>query len=560
MVDIAEDGEQALAALTRHGYDVALIDFRLPKLDGLQVAQRYRRDGPVEGQARLIAITADVEGLLSHAENCENFDQIIPKPLDVYEVCNVIEQAASHGGEAADGSEAAEASAEQLAAARQNVVAGPMARRTEPAWALGLELLRWPEDFDGSRFGPAGRQRSEELLTIDAVLLRGRARLEDLTQIWERNPLHLFPVIDLTGALGVHADFNASKDGFGDGDLVRRLIQGFHQRRAQLHRDLMTTTDLGEKLLARAFVRDAGLAASYDPADRSLIRYNVAIANDELIREAEKLCRSNFLRREFFDRFHACSRCSSRRLHVREECPDCHSSELREEQYIHHFKCAFQGAETDFLRAGRLICPKCRQELTHFSVDYDKPGTVIVCGRCGCEGSEPAIGFMCLDCGAHIDSDAATSQDVHSYALTEEGIGFLQMGYALRGPGQKTLRFSDLPLAFVVTLNTAAKQYNDAKIPFTVLSLAYEREREIVRETGLRQFSNARDLFLENVQNRLGERGVVVKGQSYDFCLLRDRGPGEVDEILAEIRKNGSENLRLDLGINIQLFGPEDFA
>ena len=40
----------------------------------------------------LIAITADVEGLLAHKENCENFDQIIPKPLDIYEICNVIEK------------------------------------------------------------------------------------------------------------------------------------------------------------------------------------------------------------------------------------------------------------------------------------------------------------------------------------------------------------------------------------------------------------------------------------------------------------------------------------
>jgi CheY-like chemotaxis protein len=558
LVDIAEDGEQALSALTRHPYDVALIDFRLPKLDGLQVAQRFRRERGGETGTRLIAITADVEGLLSHSENCENFDQIIPKPLDVYEVCNVIERAAMRDGDEEMASAPEPAAGEP--AARQTVVAAPMARRIEPTWALGLELLRWPEDFDSTRFAASSRQLSDEALTIDAILVRGRARLEDLGQIWERKPLHLFPVIDLTGALGTHADFNASKEGFGDGDMVRRLVQGFHQRRAQLHRDLVTTTDLGEKILARMFVRDAKLEASYNPGDRSLVRYNVTVANDELVREAEKLCGHNFLRREFFDRFHACYRCASRRLHVREECPDCHSADLDEQQYIHHFKCAYQGAETDFLRGGRLICPKCRQELTHFSIDYDKPGTVIVCGRCGCEGSEPAVGFMCMDCSAHIDSDAATTHDVHSYVLTEEGIAFVQMGNALRGPGQRTLRFSELPLAFVVTLNAAAKQYNEAKTPFTVLNLSYEREREIVRETGLRQFVNARDLFLENVQHLLGDRGILVKGQAYDFCLLRDCSPGEAEDIVAEIRQNGVENLRLDLGVNIQLFGPEDFA
>ena len=120
--------------------------------------------------------------------------------------------------------------------------------------------------------------------------------------------------------------------------------------------------------------------------------------------------------------------------------------------------------------------------------------------------------------------------------------------------------FSELPLAFVVTLNAAAKQYNEARTPFTVLNLSYEREREIVRETGLRQFVNARDLFLENVQHLLGDRGTLVKGQAYDFCLLRDCSPAEAEDIAAEIQQNGVENLRLDLGVNIQLFGPEDFA
>ena len=41
--------------------------------------------------------------------------------------------------------------------------------------------------------------------------------------------------------------------------------------------------------------------------------------------------------------------------------------------------------------------------------------------------------------------------------LTEEGTAFLQMGRALRGPAQQTMRFSDLPLDFVVALNGAAK-------------------------------------------------------------------------------------------------------
>jgi hypothetical protein len=245
---------------------------------------------------------------------------------------------------------------------------------------------------------------------------------------------------------------------------------------------------------------------------------------------------------------------------VREECPECRSPELREEQYMHHFRCAYQGIESDFRRGDKLICPKCRQELSHFSVDYDKPGAVMLCGRCKHTSSEPAIGFVCLDCSAHVDSDAAAAKDTFSYVLTEEGIAFVQMGRALRGPAQQTMRFSDLPLDFVVALNGAAKAYNETRKPFTVLNLSYENEREIVREAGMRQFSQARDLFLENLRHLLGEKGVVIKGHSYDFCLLAGLAPADAEESVSDIHDEATTDIRVDLGVKIRVFGPEDFA
>ena len=559
-VDIADDGEQALSALRKHAYDVALIDFRLPKLDGLQVAQQYRGDKNGGPQARLIAITADVEGLLAHKENCENFDQIIPKPLDIYEICNVIEKVA--------GVVPAEAAAEPGAAAPQakaggrrvgaNGAASPQV--PEPGWATGLELLRWPEDFDASRFTAAGFQAATGDLTIDAILVKGAAKLADIGQIWERKQLHLFPIIDLGGQLGAHADLDASQARFSSGEAVRGLVQSFHQRRGELHRDLTMTGDLGEKLLGRMFVANCKLSAAYDTGEVSLISYNVPLGNDEVTREAEKQCKNGFLRREFFDKFHFCYRCGSARMHVREECPECRSPELREEQYMHHFRCAYQGVESDFRRGDRLVCPKCRQELSHFSVDYDKPGSVMLCGRCKHQSSEPSIGFVCLDCSGHVDSDAAAAKDTFSYVLTEEGAAFMQMGRALRGPAQQTMRFSDLPLDFVVALNGAARTYNETKTPFTVLNLSYENEREIVREAGVRQFAQARDLFLENLRNLLHDKGVAIKGRSYDFCLLAGMRPSEAEETVSKLRDGAIADIRVDLGVKIRIFGPEDFA
>lgn len=562
-VDIADDGEQALNALERSPYDVALIDFRLPKMDGLQVAQKYRGQKNGDPRATLIAITADVEGLLSHKENCENFDQIIPKPLDIYEVCNVIERTSAGQSAAADMPAAADP--DGFSPAQPQAQAAPAAspaasRRSEPSWTLGLELMRWPKDFAMAQRMGNVLPAFTDLDNIDAILIQQPAQLSDLIQIWERKPLHLFPVIDLTGSLGAAADHTVSRSRYDDGDAIRLLVQGFHQRRTQIHRDLMTTSDLGEKLLARLFVQDRPMKAHYAADEMPLVRYPVVLSPEEVIREAEKNCKNGFMKREFFDRFHVCYRCASSRLHIREECASCRSSQLREESYIHHFKCGTQAVEADFRDGDRLVCPKCRQELTHFSVDYDKPGSALVCGRCGHAESEPIIGFMCMDCSAHFESDAASTRDVHSYQLTQEGTAFIQMGYALRGAAQRSIRFSELPLDFVVALNAAAKDYNERRISFTVVNIAYENEREIIREAGVRQFGQARDQFLENLRNLLRERGTVVKGHAYDFCLWQGRPPAQVEGDITEMTEQAGGNLRFDLGARLHLFGHEDFA
>ena len=45
-VDVAVDGEQALAMLLAHNYDVVLLDVRLPKMSGIEVMDVLRRERP----------------------------------------------------------------------------------------------------------------------------------------------------------------------------------------------------------------------------------------------------------------------------------------------------------------------------------------------------------------------------------------------------------------------------------------------------------------------------------------------------------------------------------
>lgn len=563
-VDVATDGEQALEALRHNTYDVALLDFHLPKMDGLQVAATIRNEADQRPVPRLIAITADVEGLLAHSKGCDKFDQVLPKPLDIYEVAQVVEGqaeiAAWEAETSACESSLAPATA-HLARKEEQEQEQPFPQeRRSPFEDLGYTFLIWPDDIETGRFSARAMQASLGDPRFDGILVKVHVSVDDLSSIWKEKALYMLPIIDLTGKLGQIADFDGSVLTAHESGKLDQVIRGFQDRRARLHRDLQLSTDLSEQLVGRLFVSNRPLAPRYDPLSTWFVSYDIALSAPAVAREAESLCERGLLRREFFDRFHICHRCDSLRLHVREECTQCHSSDLEEEQYLHHFRCAYQGPEEDFRQGDRLICPKCRYELTHFGFDYDRPGSMVVCQPCGNAASEPAVGFMCLDCGAHVDGDVAETRDVFSYELTDQGIGFAEHGQSLLGSASRALRFADLPLELVVALNAAAKKYNDEQVPFTLINVLYQNEREVVDQHGARAFDKARDLFLENLRSSLGDVGLVVKGQSRDFALIGGIGPDEAKNDLDIVIVGAENTLRYDIGATIHAFGHEDFA
>jgi DNA-binding NarL/FixJ family response regulator len=53
----AADGTQAVAAVLEHQPDVALIDIRMPKLDGIEATRRILATGPAPADVRIIILT-----------------------------------------------------------------------------------------------------------------------------------------------------------------------------------------------------------------------------------------------------------------------------------------------------------------------------------------------------------------------------------------------------------------------------------------------------------------------------------------------------------------------
>ena len=89
IVTTAQDGEEAVAAARSGSYDLILLDIRMPRLDGLEAAERIRRDAGPSAGAPIVALTADA----GEEERVRAFkagmDDFITKPIDAARLLTV---------------------------------------------------------------------------------------------------------------------------------------------------------------------------------------------------------------------------------------------------------------------------------------------------------------------------------------------------------------------------------------------------------------------------------------------------------------------------------------
>ncbi len=549
VVDIAGNGREALEALRNNAYDVALLDYHLPQIDGLQVAATLRAEAHERRPPRLIAITADPEGLLRAEAGCENFDCILPKPLDINQVGRLVEEQAELGDGAASAAVQFTPHAPVIVTARPTILDG-----------FSHNILSWPDDLQAGRLSRRAIQATLGDTGFDAIVIKSPASVEDLGEIWRSQALFALPVIDLTGTFGNAADLDASKLKKGETAQIESLVWRFHERRGHLHRDILLSDELEDRLLGRVFVSGKPLTAKLDSHSRACFSYNVTLNVKTAAREAESLRAAGLLEREFVERFFACSHCNSDHIHVRKTCPNCHSSNLDEEQYLRHHRCGYQGPRSEYRQGLHLVCPKCQRALVDFGVDYDQAETMVVCRTCGHSGSKSIIEMICLDCSANYAWDGCKTRDAFSYELTDQGMGFAEFGRSFLGLFQKPLRFNELPQELVMALNDAAKAFNAHNTPFTLINIFYRNERRITAEQGAAAFAEARDKSIETLRSALSGSRLVVRGpSSYDFALLPGVGPHQAESDFPRLRAAALSTSNLDLGAALKAFGPQDF-
>lgn len=537
-VDIFSEGKDALEALATNKYDVALVDYHLPDMTGIELVNKYSATAPSEARPMFVAITGDMKSLLRDRSVTSAFDRLMPKPLDIDTVCALVETAGSQKKEKEIDSD--------LPHVESTKIPSYLIATLE---SLNMRFLRWPEDV--------GLAAQKEIDDYDAVLV---TQASDFAKLWSLRGAHLLPVIDITGTLGSCADIDGSTLRMSDVGRVSDVVQSFFERRLQIYSGVTQSADIADKLLGRMWVTGNNLTPRYSGAEKSLVEFPVPLSTRDLMGVLNKMEASSHVSLAFYDRFHECAHCSSSRFNVREECPSCHSPQLNEESYIHHFQCAYQGPESDFKQGSDLVCPKCRHSLRHFGHDYDRPGQLLVCGGCKSATSEPFVGFVCCDCGHNTDGDTIETVDVFSGTLTEAGERYLKAGASQIGISDKALRFADLPLELVIYLNKLARAYNEHKVPFTLCYVTYNNESAAIAEHGTRHVSQSRRIFFEALGQTISTDKKIFRGATYDFVLMGNLEPDQASPMLDKSLKQAKRAIKLDLEPVFQLFGPADFS
>jgi GGDEF domain-containing protein/ribosomal protein S27E len=269
---------------------------------------------------------------------------------------------------------------------------------------------------------------------------------------------------------------------------------------------------------------------------------------------------SGLLRAKFVDTIHLCPYCEHFHINFRETCPKCKSSNLRIEENIHHYYCAYTGPESEFRMGFDLRCPKCNRRLQHIGVEYDRPSTVYTCNHCGKISAESIVSCLCMNCQRIFLSEAAILRSVNEYEITSEGYRAAEEGNL---PSVK-------PIESIKTLmglirKHAFKEILELQI---ALSARYERYFALVSmkvkniesfEEGLTSLKVFEE-FTEILRSELRVTDLITSLEEGKFLILLNEIKRENASIpLKRIEKKAYELLKAKLELEFNILGfPED--
>jgi hypothetical protein len=308
--------------------------------------------------------------------------------------------------------------------------------------------------------------------------------------------------------------------------------------------------------LELCYTRNRSIEARWDPNNPELIEYPLLVGIDNPRSVLEEMAEADLLRRRFCERLHMCTQCGSSRLHAREVCVSCKSSNLQEGQLIHHYSCAFQGIQRLFETASGYVCPKCHKQLRHYGVDYDKPGVVTTCSNCGDTLAEPEVGFTCVDCGFYTAGDDAAHRDWHHYDLLADGVAALRSGRLPRFDDVETMIGGCSPREFrlfVARSLPVAKRHNR---PLTVWRARFDLD-DLRRQVGPRAVPQVCQFVRDLVVHKLREGDLATALPAGIAVCMPETDRKHAEAMVRQVMEYIGGNLQPRLKMSVELFERE---
>lgn len=325
------------------------------------------------------------------------------------------------------------------------------------------------------------------------------------------------------------------------------VATGIIDRLAELK--LAEHPSMGDLLLARLYSRQTEMTAHHDPSLKDVIGYPSAGPIYGALECANQLVEQSFLSHKFFDRTYICGQCHGARLLAREECVECRSTSLKEQALVHHFRCGHEAPVSAFKRGGnRFDCPKCNRELRHIGLDYDKPGSVVVCGNCAAVNDTAAVGFLCADCLHHQDAETLAHRDWYNYQLTPAAVRLLRSGHTT---GSYAGRIRD---DLRVLVEQACLHKEEFGQEFSLLRVHFKAARRI-RASSPRIWEQSHALSVDAARSAV--RRIDRIGQAHDGLMvyLAEIDSREAAKAIQAIRERLDEVVEQDLEPEFTLLG-----
>lgn len=89
-VDVAHDGSSALDLVKRHGYDVAMLDLRMPGMDGLEL---YRRIKQISAGTLAVVVTAYASSETAKSVLEAGAWKLVAKPVNIPQLVGLVDEA-----------------------------------------------------------------------------------------------------------------------------------------------------------------------------------------------------------------------------------------------------------------------------------------------------------------------------------------------------------------------------------------------------------------------------------------------------------------------------------